>query len=98
VLPEGGVLQTETGRSLSLSILANFELFLRLSNCASFGGKTLMIIKMHGMYVRKRKKETSSFLLQHTFHCVEEYMYNILVEYNVVFALLYVLERFLFYS
>jgi len=46
VLPEGGVLQTETGRSLSLSILANFELFLRLSNCASFGGKTLMIIKM----------------------------------------------------
>ena len=25
-------------------------------------------------------------------------MYNILVEYNAVFALLYVLERFLFYS
>jgi len=28
-------------------------LFLRLSNCASVGEKTVLIIKMHGMYVEK---------------------------------------------
>jgi len=32
---------------------ANLKLFLRLSNCASVGEKTLIIIKMHGMYVKK---------------------------------------------
>jgi len=41
----------------------------------------------------KKEKETSSFLLQHTFHYVEEYMCNYLVEYNAVFALLYVFRK-----
>jgi len=61
VLPEGGVFHTETGRSLLMSILANFRLFLRLSNCAPVGEKSLIIIKMHGMYLRKRK-EKNKFL------------------------------------
>ena len=43
-----------------MSILANFKLFLRLSNCASVGEKTL-IIKMHGMNVRKSKKKPVPF-------------------------------------
>ena len=33
---------------------ANLKLFLRLSHCASVGEKTLVIIKMHGMYVKKK--------------------------------------------
>jgi CRISPR/Cas system-associated endoribonuclease Cas2 len=32
---------------------ANLKLFLRLSNCASVGEKNLIIVKMHGVYVRK---------------------------------------------
>jgi hypothetical protein len=31
---------------------ADLKLFLRLSNCASVGEKTLIIIKMHGVYVK----------------------------------------------
>jgi hypothetical protein len=31
---------------------ANLKLFLRLSNCASVSEKTLIIIKMHGIYVK----------------------------------------------
>jgi hypothetical protein len=31
---------------------AKLKFFLRLSNCASVGEKTLIIIKMHGMYVK----------------------------------------------
>jgi hypothetical protein len=27
-------------------------MFLKLSSCASVGGKTLIIIKMHGVYVK----------------------------------------------
>jgi hypothetical protein len=39
---------------------ANLKLFLRLSNCASVGEKTLIIIKMHVTYVEiieERKPE-----------------------------------------
>ena len=32
----------------------NLKLFLSLFNCASVGEKTLIIIKMHGMYVKKK--------------------------------------------
>ena len=37
-------------------------MFLRLSNCASVGEKTLIIIKMHGTYVKKKGQRISTFL------------------------------------
>ena len=46
-------------------------LFLRLSTCASVGEKTLIIIKMHGMYVKKKKKKKTdsvSSCCQHKDH------------------------------
>jgi hypothetical protein len=30
----------------------NLNLFLRLSNCGSVGEKTVILIKMHGMYLK----------------------------------------------
>jgi hypothetical protein len=43
VLPEDGVFQTETCRGLLMSILMKIQkLFLRLSNCASVGEKSLL--------------------------------------------------------
>jgi len=78
-----------------MSILANFWLFLRLSNCASVGEKNSDYQDAWNV-CEKKKKETSSFLLQHSFHSVE-YMYNYLVEYNAVFALLYVFRNISFF-
>jgi len=37
------------------------KLFLRLSNCASVGEKTLLIIKMHGMYIKKKHSSFSTY-------------------------------------
>ena len=38
--------------SLKNNFNANLKLFLRLSNCASVGEKTLIIVKMHDIYVK----------------------------------------------
>ena len=35
--------------------------------------------------------------MQHTFHSVEEYMYNYLVEYYALFALFYVFRKISFF-
>jgi hypothetical protein len=54
VLTEDGVLHTATRRNFLMSILTQIlKFFLRLSHCASVGEKTLIIIKIHGMYVEK---------------------------------------------
>jgi len=44
-----------------MSILATFKLFLRLCVCAPVGEITVKIIKIHGMYVKKRKKKGVPF-------------------------------------
>jgi hypothetical protein len=36
----------------NINFNVNLKLFLRLSNCALFGEKTLILIKMHGLYVK----------------------------------------------
>jgi hypothetical protein len=47
------VFHTKTCRSFfNVNFNANLILFLKLFNCASVGEKTLMITKMHGMYVK----------------------------------------------
>ena len=39
------------------------------------------------------KRKMRSYLLPHTFYSIEKYMYNCLVKYNALFALLYVFEK-----
>ena len=39
--------------TFNVNFNVNLKLFLRLFNCASVGEKTLTIINMHGMYVKK---------------------------------------------
>ena len=51
VLLDDRVLHRNMQELFNVNFNANFKLFLSLSNCASVGGKTLIIIKMHGMYV-----------------------------------------------
>jgi len=52
VLPDDGVLHRNMYELFNINFNANLKLFLRLSNCASVGEKTLILIKMHGMYVK----------------------------------------------
>jgi hypothetical protein len=54
VLPEHCVLQQNMQELFNVNFNANLKLFLRLSSCASVGDKTLIIIKMHGMYLKKK--------------------------------------------
>ena len=47
------VFHTKTCLScFNINFNANLKLFFRLSNCASVGGKIVIIIKMHGIYVK----------------------------------------------
>ena len=39
-------------KNTKLKLLTKLKLFLTLSNCASVGEKTLIIVKMHGLYVK----------------------------------------------
>ena len=53
MLPEDGVFHTEMCRGpFDINFNANLKLLLRVSNCASVGEKTLIIIKMHVMDVK----------------------------------------------
>jgi len=52
VLPDDGISHQNMQELFSVNFNANLKLFLRLYNCASVGEKNLIIIKMHGMYVK----------------------------------------------
>jgi hypothetical protein len=49
----------------NLNFYANLKLFLRLSNCASVGEKTLIIIMMHVVYVPKNKTNLLNYSMLH---------------------------------
>jgi hypothetical protein len=52
VLPDDSVFTPKHVGAFYCQFNAKLKLFLRLSNCASFGEKTLVIMKMHGVYVK----------------------------------------------
>jgi hypothetical protein len=54
VLPDDGVLHRNMWELFNVNFNENLILFLRLSYCASVGEKTLIIIKMHGLYVKEK--------------------------------------------